>query len=288
MLLRLFDGHPRLFAMPTETGIITILEKRPAFIEELRKINNPTQLLCFLSQNSILRFQDIINASIKGMSFSSNNIFYPFEFDFNLFGESFFKYIQKESDVREIINGYHCSIKEAWINYKTQSTPEAGYVVQRAHRINMYPGEDSIRFVMDNMEDMEVLEIVRHPVWQINSAIRNSGEHLEESVVAWAFAASEIFNKKKKYKDRYHVVKYEDLVTDVEKAMNNAAYSVGLERNPILYTPTFNGEAWKGNSLFGAKEDLKMTNQMSLSETQNRYIQKSLCHYMRGLGYEKL
>jgi len=165
MFLRLFDGHPQIGAMPTETGIIALLEKRLGFMNELKEISSPVQLLCFLAQNQVLRLQDIIRASVKGMTFPPSDIIYPFEFDFDLFANTFYECVKGSESFKELIYGYYHSIKDAWKNKEALSASEVRFVAQRAHRRTRYPGEDSVQFVMNHLDDMVVLEIIRHPVW---------------------------------------------------------------------------------------------------------------------------
>jgi len=118
--------------------------------------------------------------------------------------------------------------------------------------------------------------------------MKNGDESLEEAIVAWAFAAADVTKRRQEYSGRYLAVKYEDLVNDVQSTMNMVMDSVGLEMHQALLAPTFNGEKWKGNSLFGAKEALQMTSQMNLSEVQIGYVQKSLSGHMEELNYNKI
>ncbi len=289
LLLRMLDGHPQLCVMPSETGIISILEKNPGMVDELRRSEAPTQLLCFLSQMPVLRFQDIIIATQRGMSFSTRRTHYSFEFDLGKFGQSFFHYLHQASSLKEIVYGYYKSIRESWINCCFPSDNEpAAFAVQRAHRRNKYPGEDPARFVMNNLDDMVVAELVRHPVWQINSALKSGEEALEEAVVAWAFAASEMAHKLKEFSGRYKVVKYEDIIEQTRNTMQGIAGFIHADMHECLMSPSFNGESWYGNSFFGKKNSLQMTSELYLADHQVNYIQKSLKQYMNDLEYNEV
>jgi len=288
LVLRLFDGHPSLCVMPTETGIISVLEKNSNFVEELKSSSNPIQMLCLIAQNGTFRFKDLVDGSVRGMSFSQTKNFYPFEFDFDLFAKTYFNCLQKAVSVKDLVYGYYESINKAWKNQQFPSKVRSGFAVQRAHRRTKYPGEDPVRFIMENIDDMTVVEMCRHPVWQINSAMRTGEASLEQAIVDWAFAASDLIAKKEQYLDRYLVVKLEELVRDVRSTMEVIAKASGLEMHDSLLSPTFNGQEWKGNSLFGDKKNLEMTNRLNLPVAQVNYIRKSLFHYMEKLGYESV
>jgi len=288
LLLRLFDGHPQVSVMPVETGIITILEKDPAFLDKLKKCKNKYQLLCVIAQNPITRFQDLINASLDGMSFSRTEIYYPFEFNLDTFATTFFNCVNSENSLKGIVHGYYYSIRNAWINHHGNNSASI-YAVQRAHRIDRYPGEDSVRFVMDNVRDMAVVELVRDPVYQISSALKGEKSlSLEDAIVGWGYAYNYIKNREKKYSGQYKLVKYEDLVSNTETSMRGCADLMGIDYDEILSNPSFNGEIWKGNSSFGELAKLELRKETFLSDIQLNHIQKSLGDYRNELGYPEL
>ena len=118
--------------------------------------------------------------------------------------------------------------------------------------------------------------------------MKSSSETLEESVVAWAFGASEIINRMEIYKKRYKVIQYEKLVTKPKELMKEIADFIGCAMDPSMMYPSFNGKPWKGNSVFGEKKGLEMTIQKHISDRDVGYIQKGLSDYMNKLGYKEI
>ena len=53
---------------------------------------------------------------------------------------------------------------------------------------------------------------------------------------------------------QYLLVRYSDLVTDCDATMKKIATNLGLEFDEVLTRPTLGGQAWLGNSSFGAKQ----------------------------------
>ncbi|MDF1499249.1 MAG: sulfotransferase [Anaerolineales bacterium] len=50
---------------------------------------------------------------------------------------------------------------------------------------------------------------------------------------------------------RYLLIRYEDLVEEPEKAINEIILCLGIDDDPILRRPTRAGRVWMGNSMFG-------------------------------------
>lgn len=291
LLLRLFDSHPQVFAMPSETGIITILEKDPEFLKVLKRCKDEHQLLSTISANGIMRFQDIVYGDLNGISFSKTGTFYPFEFDFEIFSQNFLACLKENNTVEKIVYGYYDAIRSAWKNCTFLSIKDDRkiYAVQRAHRIDKYPREDSVRFVADNVPDMVVIEMVRDPIFQIGSAMKNEKDlSLDQAIVSWSYSYNYIKKRSAKYPGRYILIKYEELTSNPESTMKKLADFIGIDFDGNLLIPTFNGNPWKGNSTFEKKDGLQASKKIFLNDEQLSSVKKSLGGFRDELGYANI
>ncbi|OAV44301.1 hypothetical protein A3850_007250 [Lewinella sp. 4G2] len=285
LLLRLFDSHPQIFAMPIETGIVGVLEKDPEYLDKLKNCQSSYQLLSLISSNPVFRFQDIIRGAISGLSFSRTKDHYPFDFDFELFATSFFEVLRDHSSLNKIVYGYYESIQKAWISQKG-ADEKSTFAIQRAHRIEKYPGEDSVRFLMQNVDSMVVFELIRDPVFQIESALRNDpGLTLAQAVVSWAYSYDVVKQRSRAYPEMYKAIRYEDLVEDTSSTMRQLVDLVGIEWNEVLTKPTFSSHNWKPNSDINTNSGIRRRYKTNLSTQQLKYIQNSLHHHRSELSY---
>ncbi len=88
-----------------------------------------------------------------------------------------------------------------------------------------------------------------------------------------------------------HIVHYEELVADPEAVMGVVAEHLGLEWDPSLLRPTFDGRPWKANSCEGRGE-WSITSRFvgrfrrDLSRSQVDWIERSLDRRMQRQGYQ--
>lgn len=286
LLLRLFDGHPQVYAMPHMTGLITMLEKYPDFLDTLRRCHSPHQLLALLGHHSVVsNFRHIIKASFEGMSFTDDGIRYPFSFDFAAFAERFLACLQAGPTPGQAALGYYEAIRQGWTNCRYRHGQRV-FARHQGHRNYLYPGEDTVRFVLEHIPDMEVVELIRDPVYQIGSALRASpGLGVDEAIVQWTFAYNRARNSLERPCARYELLRYEDLVGDIERVMRHLADRLGIAFDPCLLTPTFNTEPWGGNSQFTRHKALEARTDPGLTQAQLDTVRRALAPERRRLGY---
>jgi hypothetical protein len=291
LMLRLLDGHPQVCAMPHMTGMITMLEKYPDFLANLRQCTGPHQLLALLGHHSVVsNFRHLLKASFEGMSFTDEGERYPFDFDFERFALHFLHTLRQSAgsptELRQVSLGYCEAIREGWTNCASRSG-ERVFARHQGHRNHLFPGEDTVDFVVRHIPDMVIAEIVRDPVFQIGSALRaDSALSLENAIVHWTFAYNHARNCLKLHPGRYALYRYEDLVAEPARIMGEIAGRMGIAFDPCLLTPTFNAQPWRGNSQFAPKEKLEARTQPKMDPASVAYIQKSLRVERGELGYK--
>jgi len=290
LTLRLLDGHPQVCAMPHMTGMITMLEKYPDFLAQLRACRTPHQLLALMGHHSVVsNFRHIIKASFEGMSFTEDGERYPFDFDFARFAEAFLACLRASqgspTELREVSLGYCAAIREGWTNCASKGG-ERVFARHQGHRNYLFPGEDTVRFVVENIPDMVIAELVRDPVFQIGSAMRaDPALSLESAIVYWTFAYNHARNCLRLHPGRYALYRYEDVAADPAGVMFDIADRMGIARHESLLTPTFNGQPWAGNSQFTKHKRLHARTSPKLDEASVAYILKSLAVERAELGY---
>jgi hypothetical protein len=75
-------------------------------------------------------------------------------------------------------------------------------------------------------------------------------------VFAWSWVRSTragLENQKKFSKDRYLLLRFEDLLNDPEKVTHQVADFLGIPWHKVLLMPTRAGDSWRGNSMFENK-----------------------------------
>lgn len=290
LMLRLLDGHPQVCAMPHMTGMVTMLEKHPGFLAELRACTSPHQLLALLGHHSVVsNFRHILKASFEGMSFTEDGERYPFDFDFARFAEGFLACLERSkgspTELSDVCLGYCQAIREGWTNCASRHG-ERVFARHQGHRNYLFPGEDTVRFVARNIPDMVMAELVRDPVFQIGSALRaDPALTLENAIVYWTFAYNRARNCLKSHPGRYALYRYEDLVGDTPRIMREVAGRMGIEWHDCLLAPSFNGQPWLGNSQFTRAKGLAARTRARMDEASVDYIQKSLAAERAELGY---
>ena len=73
-------------------------------------------------------------------------------------------------NIDKIVYGYYNAIKKAWINNNNKNENQV-FVNHQGQRRTKFPKEDTVVFVMNNIKDMNVIEVVRDPIYQIGSLL---------------------------------------------------------------------------------------------------------------------
>jgi hypothetical protein len=94
------------------------------------------------------------------------------------------------------------------------------------------------------------IHIIRDPRDNYTSYVRKRGTwRVEKFADDWSRSAKLALERKEL--PHYHVLRYEDLVTEPEREMRAVADFLGIEFQDSLLKPTRAGTVWGGNSMFG-------------------------------------
>lgn len=231
LLRSLFDGHPNLYVVPFETHIFNHLGY---------PVSNPyfenTSLSNQISTNNFFKHLEAINQSNDPYADSININ----RFDLKKFKASFYT----DSDLKSTVISYLESIQKA----DSQNTfNKKMRVVEKSVTHHEYALELSLLF-----PNAKFIHLIRNPYanWvalRKYKSISKGGPLLYR--VAKTFQNNFYFlERNKRSIKNYHVLKYEDLVSNTEHSLNTICKFLDLEFTPSLLTPTKNGDIWKGNS----------------------------------------
>jgi hypothetical protein len=156
---------------------------------------------------------------------------------------------------RDAIDAYSTSYFNAWLDYQGlyRDPSSVKYWATFGARVLSQPGNFA-RFLAD-YPDGKAIAVVRHPVSWYASARRHSGEYKDAAAAAevWRESFAVIRDNVLGDDGRTLIVQLEECSTDPETTMRRLARFLGLEFEPCLLTPTFNGLPIQSDSSFGSK-----------------------------------
>lgn len=234
LLRNLFDGHPDLFVIPIETHFFQLSEMWVSYYS--RRTKPKSNDINSIKENLInwVQFQN------------SKNNFFADGFTKGKWDIDLFSQIIKSVDVNnpnELLNLYYSSLYKSLYNKEIdenlrvveKSVENAEFVWELS---NYYP-------------DAQFIHIIRNPYANLvalrkYTSIRKSSK-LKNALYSM-YSSYYYLYKNKKNIQRYYIIKYEDLVIETNKIMNDISTFLGISFIDILTTPTSLGMNWKGNS----------------------------------------
>lgn len=242
LLRSLFDGHPALYVYPHEThffqmaGLGVEYPLRRSAPREMGHAEMVEKMVYDLRRQNAAH--DALPESRRGGMY-----------DVQHFSESMLH--AEFTSPAELFEGYHGSLIRAlegeWpsdpVRIVAKSVELAEYAAVLA---TMYP---SAHFV----------HIMRNPYATL-VAIRRSKQRDGRYPYMGAIAAGIANNlyyafRNRKTINQYHVIRYEDLVSEPERVMRTLATAIALPFAETLLRPTQNGRAWSGKEMAGISPD---------------------------------
>lgn len=246
LLLSLFDSHPQLCVYPPDSGFFYAYY--PHFDQDKYTPQEKKQrIIDRILQNFI---DDLLAIDeIRGKAFPYENL------------KKDFLRLMESCDctaaelLRTVIEAFHMSTAGnsqstpvAWME-KTTSTE-----IYAADIFKWYPHAKMIHVLRDPRDNYGSLKSGWKARYQ---NMNDSQERLLQSLLDRCGLGLKLakINEQCYGKDRYRVIRYEDLTQNPESTMRSLAEFIGIEYDPILLRPTYLGLAWKGNNFDGLKFD---------------------------------
>ena len=238
MFFNLFDGHSRLLVYPSDLNLL--------YAYFPKYLSNE-----YTYEDRKMRLGRVIFADIEDQQ-KSNNI--DTGLDIGLFKEMFFSSLTGDlTDIKEII---------AQLYYAYEK------LVQRP---NMFPAfkETSLEIyaheIFEWFPDAKIIQLIRDPRDNysalkagVDSYYRKLGENEKETLASMIYRAKlgmkiGLYNQKKYGPNKYKIIKFEELVSDVQTKMQEISDFIGIQFEPSMLLPTKEGHSTAGNSFDGEK-----------------------------------
>jgi hypothetical protein len=235
LLRSLFDGHPDLFVLPFETHVFHMLGY-PVEYGYQRTRERDRSAVAFTErcraaihhQNTQEdRYADAINKGLFDEQRFSENMAMPDASDEAVRIEQFFK-----------------AIHAAYL-------PEQGKSFRRVVEKSVTHAEHAPR-LQEMFPDAVFIHIVRNPYanWVALRRYKSVGfgAPLISKMLRTFSVTYKALARNRELMPNYHVIRYEDLVTETQNVMRMLCQLTGLSYNPCLLQPTKAGSGWGGNS----------------------------------------
>jgi hypothetical protein len=249
LLSQLFDGHPQCHAHPYEL-----------FIGYPKKMMWPALDLqdSRASWFKTLFEKPVLRSFYQGYTKYGKGI----EEDLEVFPFIFLPSLQKAlfndcaaakpiQSQRDIFNCYMTSYFNAWLDNQNLYGKQKRLITAFVPRMGM--DEENLQRFFTTYSDGKLLSIIRDPKsWWVSARKHKPtvyGE-LDPAIDLWLSSTEAILAAKKQYGTNVHPLKFEDLVTDTEGTMRLVAAVLGIDFDPCLLTPTFNGFPIKADSSY--------------------------------------
>lgn len=236
----LFDGHPDLFPIPVESHFFQL---RGHWVDNEYRSQKPNRL----NQDAFIE--------------KAYNWIHRCNATYDPVADAFAKGLFDLERFQSVMQSSPNQTEKDWMTCYFESIYQSIYAK---------PMKESIRIVEKSVEHAEfalnikamfpkakLIHIVRNPYANLVS-LRNFksttfGYPILPRLLNTLYNNYYFLYKNKEWISDYHVIRYEDLLTKPEAAIQSLCQFTGIKEDPILFRPTFQGKDWQGNSTTGKK-----------------------------------
>jgi hypothetical protein len=257
LLHSLLSGHSHIFTTDFEDGMISGLARAGSEFEEALRSGRPGRLLRVLSYYTEY---EVLRLSAKrgylatpGRWGGQERQHIPFELDFNAFEDDFFARIMKVPEYRPLsvksIGGFLNAFYETLAVHR--GCPDHPIIASKPGL-----GADTFLRASPHLGDLRpaLLCVQRDPRAVISSTI----QHLPDTPIGtltddWRKDQAAIGALQRGGNYPMLVIRYEELVGEPGRIMQEAAAFLGIPFEESLLNPEIGGTAFQGNSSFGGQ-----------------------------------
>ena len=284
---RFLDGHPQLYVYPFESQPGTRLCKDLLTSTFPQKYRWPTFAL---DASPYQDFKAIIDEEGKVRARTSHVSKFrhmPFDFDDDERCEIYQRYVAETGRSRgDNVAAFFQSTFDAWKDYNRTGREVAyvGYspiIVVDAHKI------------LDDLPNAHVLHVVRNP-WSAyaDTKKRPVPMSLENYTLAWNLNQYYALLYQRKYPDRMHIIRTEDVMADPAGTLGAFCEKVGFERADSLGVPSWNGEpleeVYPWGTIRKASTEANLATANELSDAEKAAVREHTWQYLEPFGYTDL
>lgn len=178
--------------------------------------------------------------------------------------------VAKPATPRALFNIYFSTFFSAWLNCRT-SIRKAKVVTAFAPRLAS--SEKDMHMFFADYPDGRLIQVLRDPRSWLLSAKRHRRTRKrslsdEDLMRAWSVSTASMIRNRRSYGASVVIVPFERLITDTGAVMQSVCGQLGLEHEPALNSPTFNGDATIANSSFAVADEGVIADPLSRGSAQ--------------------
>ena len=281
---RFLDGHPELFVYPFESQPGTRLVNDPLSSTFPLKYRWP---VFALDATPAQDYKAIIDEECKVRARTPNVSKFrdrPFDFSDDERQNLYCAHIETTGrSAANNIAAFYRSTFEAWKDYNA-SGRESFYV-----GYSPIIGIDGEKILRD-LPGAHVLHVVRNP-WSAyaDTKKRPVPLTLENYLLGWTLNQYYALLFERKFPDRFHVVRAEDVMADPLHTLGSLCETLGLDTSETLLTPSWNGtplaEVYPWGTIRTPTPDANHATAKELSGEEQAEITARAEQYLDGFGY---
>lgn len=282
---RMLDGHPNLFVYPFESQVGT-------------GVGND-----FLGSYVPIRYRwpefttDVTPAQAYEMFWDEE-----LKTLLRVPGRSKFRDCGLQMDEKERIAAFvracegRLANRATFVNAYFQSTFEAWKNVRRTGKEQCYVGYNPVQVfdtdkILADFPDGHVIHVVRNPYsGYADTSKRPFPLGIRRYAWTWNLCQHMALTYREKYPERFHLVRFEDLVADPRKTMQGLLARLGLPMADECLHPSFNGvkleQVYPWGTIRIPTPEANLATANELSDAQKREIRTECQVMQRLLGYE--
>jgi hypothetical protein len=147
-----------------------------------------------------------------------------------------------------VLDCYMTALFNAWLDNQNLRGAEKRWVVAFSPRRAWGEGLETFFRIYP---DGRLISILRDPLsWFSSAQGRDPEADVDALLELWKRSAREMLEAGRRYGERVCVVRFEELVLDTSAAMRRLAEFLGIDFDPVLTVPTFNGYQVGPNSSY--------------------------------------
>jgi len=277
LLARLFDGHPQCHAHPHE---LHIGDRRPHVWPSLALDESPEAWFAKLEEERLALMFDKGKRQIplKAAGERPEESYYPFLLPPAFQRLIFLQEVERRAPItseRQILDAYMTSLFNAWLDNQSLRGAEKRWVVAFSPRRAWGEGRERL---FELYPDGRLISILRDPLsWFTSAQGRDPEADPEPLLELWKRSAQEMIGAKGRCGDRVFIMRFDELVRDTETTMRALSGFLGIDFDPVLVTPTFNGYPVGANSSYSVRTTGVLTDPVErhkdlLSDEQREWI----------------
>ncbi len=245
LLSQLFDGHPQIHAHPHE---LKFGYPKKYYWPKIDLADIPERWF-------LLLFEDIVieHAREGFKKGNKSDVAHPFHFVPSCQRDIFLNQVKSVDALRlrDVFDAYMTSYFNAWLDNKTIAKGPKTYVTAFTPRMAMH--QENMDLFTRIYPDGKLISVVRDPKNWFPSAYRHRLKDygdIAKAIDQWNASANASIRNKKAMGDGMCIIRFEDLISQMEPVMRHLSGFLNIEFDDILMTPTFNGSPISANTSF--------------------------------------